>query len=665
MTAPIVRLSSTPHAGGHFELVVLAANPGGIACALRAAREGLRVLLVEASGHVGGMWSSGLQVFDTRYAGHRCPLLTEFTARLEAYYREKSGAGSPDHRMAQFGDPSRHGERPRFEPHVAELIFRDMLTACDRVRLLLGHQLVAVEKAGQSVRAILLCPGRTPGETLRVSGDLFVDATYEADLAAMAGAPFRVGREGTAEYDERHAGRRFTTIEPSGQPGRDLAQSLGLHLFNRTSRQVFPESTGAGDPAVQAYTVRLAITNVPGNRHEISRPTTYDRPRYLGLVDRGPDAHLKGYPLGSHYLRSDIAEFRLQANMPGGKADWIGGNLVGGNHGYPAATLAGRRQFYREHVDHALGMLYFLQHDPAVPVRVREHTREWGLARDEYADNRHVPYSMYVREARRLVGRYVFTEKDASLHPHHARSPIHADSVAFAEWPMDSHDCHPVRQPGSFNEGEFILADETRPSQIPYRCMTTNAVENLLVPVCLSATHVGWGTLRLETVFVHTGEAAGVAAAICLRDNVLPLHLKGDLLQEELMKRRIVVTYFADVELGRAHASTSHVQFLGARGFFAGYGANLEEPMGAGKAAAWEELLAASLVGVVDPNVLAARLTVLGSREAGELLPGSREDARALLRAHGWGEQRPLSVGAACQSFAEALRSVSAETSPA
>jgi hypothetical protein len=655
-----------PVSTSDYHIVVVGATPGGIACAMRCAREGLRVLLVEPSSHVGGMWASGVQVFDTRYAGHRCPVFAEFLARLEDYYCRTFGNGSVEHAMASFGDATRHGQRPRFEPHVAEKIFREMLADCEGVHLMPGYRAESVLKDAASIREVVFHSDyESNGAPLRVRAEIFVDASYDASLAALAGASFRIGREGRADFGESHAGTHFTTIEPIGESGHALARRLNLHFFNRTSRQIFPGSSGLGDRSVQAYTVRLVLTNRADNRREISRPKRYSRERYLGIIDRSPEAHTRGYPLSSHFLHGSIERFGLAANMPNGKMDWFGANLVGGNHDYPTAGHARRQELFRAHVEHALGLLYFLQHDPAVPISVREHTREWGLARDEYRDTDNLPPAMYVREARRLDGLHVFTEHDASRHPHHDRTPVYSDSIAFAEWPMDSHDCNPVRQPGSFNDGEFILAESTLPSQIPFRAMLTDAVDNLLVPVCLSATHVGWGTLRLEPVFVHTGEAAGVAAALSLRDHVALRSLRPGKLQWELLLRQIAVTYFADVNVGDADPWTREVQYLGARGFFSGYDAKPGDLVAPGLAAAWEDVLSGHLAGDEGPNVAAQRVAAASGPATRELpYPAfGHVSTAALLRRWGWNGRPPATRRAACHLLCGALREAEAALS--
>ncbi len=648
--------SSPPNPAGSYDVLVVGATPAGVACALRAAREGVRVLVAEASSHVGGMWASGVQVFDTRYAGHRCPVLSEFVARIESHYRTVRGEGSSDHVLSRFGDPSRHGERPRFEPHVAEKVLREMLADCPSVRLALGLRLESVRKDGVTLRHAVFRTAAPADDPIRVTADIFVDATYEAELAALAGATFRVGREGRDDFGEPHAGAHFTTIEPIGEAGHSIARRLNLHYFNRTSRRVFPGSTGQGDRAVQAYSARLVLTNRAENRQEIFKPAGYARDRYLGILDRSPDAHTRPYPLSSHYLHGSIEDYRFAVNVPGGKMDWLGANLVGGNHDYPLASRARRAELYRAHVAHSLGLLYFLQHDSAVPTRIRDHSREWGLARDEYRDNGNVPHAMYVREARRLAGRHVFTEHDASRHPLHQRTPLHPDSIAFAEWPMDSHDCNPVRQSGSFNDGEFILAEETLPSQIPFRCLLTDAVDNLLVPVAMSSTHIGWGTLRLEPVFVHTGEVAGLAAALSLRSNTSPGQLNGTFLQMELLRRRIAVTYFSDVDLGRDGESTAAMQFLGTKGFFGTYAATPDAVMTPPMVAAWQATLAGWLHDDADANASAGRnLRALVPATAGGAMPNARSSGNSELT--GWDPIDPVSVETAARQLFSLLGS--------
>jgi len=243
----------------------------------------------------------------------------------------------------------------------------------------------------------------------------------------------------------------------------------------------------------------------------------------------------------------------------------------------------------------------------------------------------------------------VFSEHDATRHPKHERSPIHADSIAFAEWPMDSHDCNPIRQPGSFNDGEMILAAETLPSQIPFRCLLTDAVENLIVPVAMSATHIGWGTLRLEPVFVHTGEVAGLAAAMCHRQGIPVARLDVPQLQNELLHRGLAISYFADLELCAADPMTNAVQRLSTQGYFGSYDATPWQTMSPGMIAAWRESLENCRGGRTDLNVNA------GLNAVARLKSQAPGPASLNRLASDWNPRDPLSVGDAARQLCELL----------
>lgn len=644
-----------------YEVIVFGASPGGIAASIRAAREKLNVLLVEPSKHVGGMWASGLQGFDTRYSGKRCPILSEFLERVQQYYIENFGKDSPEHLLSTFRNPSIHGNRPKFEAHVAESIFRQMIIEQEGLTFLSEYNLHDVKKQKDKIRSLLLNNTNEVGNNLLVSGNIFVDATYTADLAAMSGVAYHIGREGKKEFNEEHAGRLFTKIEPIGITGRQKSKRLNLHYFNRTARNIFPGSNGEGDNAVQAYCVRLTLTDVDENRKKIPKPENYDRDQFKGIIDRDLKAYQKRYPLGSHFLGYEFennSDITLNRTLQNGKTDWFGANFVGRNHNYPDATPKKRKIIYREHVNHALGMMYFLQHDSAIPFNIRDNFRRWGLPKDEYLDSGNIPWMMYVREARRIRGKYVFSEKDAIRHPDHARTPIHYDSIAFAEWPMDSHDCNPVRVPGSGNDGEFILADETLPSQIPYRCMISEQVENLLVPVCLSATHVGWGTLRLEPVFVHTGEAAAVAASLCIRDNIQPNKLNGKILQRELLKKKIVVSYFADIDLGGADHSNEAIQYLSTQGFFGQYSAKPNKKLQKEEIYLWQIILDRWIESCESVNSNAGFINQMreSKRDFKEL--ESKTLSHSLFEKIGWDPSQPIVVKEASKRMYSILQSI-------
>lgn len=457
------------------------------------------------------------------------------------------------------------------------------------------------------------------GEPTEISADVFVEATYEGDLIAAAGAPYRVGREARAEHDEQFAGRLFTQArgdryyprEAVGKAAGDSAPadrrgpldvppekrrgSLDLVPHPGGLTEIFPGSIGDGDDAIQAYNYRLCLSSDPENRRRPEKPADYDREEYLDAVEAVTESGLRSYLL----LRY----------LPHEKADMNAADLPSENHEYPDCGPERREEIADRHRRHTLGLLYFLQNDDAVPERIRDEARAWGLARDEFTDNDNFPWQFYVREARRLDGRYVFSENDARHAPGLDRTPVHENAIAIAEYPLDSHACHEERQVGSQPEGFFFASQVTRPAQIPYRTLLPKGIDNLLVPVPLSATHVGYGTIRLEPTWMHIGEAAGFAAALSLETGTSPSDLDVDSLQARLVGNGLMLSFFNEFDMDTGESWVEAVQYLGTKGFFGSYDARPADPLDEATASAWATV-AGSIVEneTVDPTARARRL---------------------------------------------------------
>lgn len=568
-------LSTTLH-----DVVVVGGTPGGIACAVRAAREGRRVLLVERGQHLGGMLTSGLGVEDTLYLGDRAPLYTEFREGVKRHYRETYGVDSEQYKTCAAG-------RLTFEPRVAEAVLTGMVEGEARVEVRRGLVPVAVERAGRRLVSVTLDDGTTE------RGAAFVDATYEGDLLALAGVAYRVGRESRSEFGEQHAGRLFTrhVSAPGGFPREAADGRLNLITFRLTGGEMGAGSTGEGDRAVQAFNYRVCLSRDPENRALPERPASYDRNDYLGMVLDQAETVETPYPLKAQLLLDDIQKLRMgQGVLPNHKQSWNQPTVPGAGHDWPEGDWETRERIAQRHWDHALGMLWFLQNDEAVPEAVREDARRWGLAKDEFADNGHRPYELYVREARRLVGRYVFTEHDGTLQKGSRRAPVHHDSIAITEWPMDSHECTTERQYGTLYDGKFLMAEATRPGQIPYRCLLPLDVDNLLVPVCMSCTHVGWGTLRLEPVWMHVGESAGHALALAHELGVEPADVPIERLQRRLVERGVMVTFFNEMDMATGARWVPAVQYWGTKGLFRSYDARPDDVLDASTASEWSRI---------------------------------------------------------------------------
>ena len=540
------------------------------------------MLLVNRHDHLGGILTSGLGVWDTQWEGKRSPIYDEVRGAIMEDYRTNYGADSPQYRDALPG-PSGF-TNGRFEPRVAEKVINEIVAREKNITVLRGFIPVALERDDALLTSLTL-HGVQGGSDRTVRAKVFADCTYEGDLAALAKVPYRVGREARAEFGEPHAGIIF--MRPVSQmPNPEAARLAALHDALKLRKfhgwqVVLPQSTGAADDAVQACNYRTMLTTDPANRVPISKPANYD----------------------VYFLKS--LEIFSGIEIPNSKFGWNRPQLIGRQTDYVEADWAARQRIEDEHWEMTTGLLYFLQNDLSVPSVVRRAWQEFGLAKDEFADNGYRPYDFYVREARRITGRAVMTEHDANLAPGLLRAPVHADSIAFTEWYLDSHSCTTARVPGGLDEGKAMLEKETFPAQIPYRCLLPQGVDNLLVPVCLSATHVAWGTVRLEPVFMQTGESAGLAAALALKNKTTPAQLNPDQLVRALCERRSMVTFFNDVNVSGDEKWIPAVQYFGAKGFFHDYTARMGVALKSATGKAWADGFAKLLKGELDPNALA------------------------------------------------------------
>jgi len=590
----------------NYDLVVVGGTPAGVACAVRAAREGLRVLLVNRHAHLGGILSSGLAVWDTIWEGRRSPIYDEIRAGLIDYYKTTYGEKSQAYLDCL---PAKTGHLVgRFESRAAEKVLTDLVAKEKNITVRTGYIPVSVDRTGAKINAVTVewFDGPTVAErgsvsrpptappSLTFTASTFADATYEGDLAALAGVPYRIGRESRQEFNEAHAGIIF--MRPvSAPPTPEGAEIVKLHdqlnLRRLTGWQLLtPQSTGAADAAVQACNYRTTLTTDPANRLPIPKPAHY----------------------APYYLRS-LEIFAGIERVPNDKYGWNRPQLVGRQTGYVEADWTTRQRILDEHWEMTMGLLYFLQNDATVPGIVREAWLKFGLPKDEYADNGHRPYEIYVREARRITGRAVFTQHDAMLPSGLRRAPIHPDSIAMTEWYLDSHSCTPVRISDALEEGKVMLHQESFPGQVPYRCLLPQGVDNLLVPVCLSATHVGWNAVRLEPVFMQIGEAAGLAAAHAKREAVPVAAIDADRLVRGLCERRSLVSFFNDVGVGADEAWVPAVEYFGTKGFFCDYDARPNEPLSRGIAQLWAEGFEALKRGDLDGAALSRAILQLTS----------------------------------------------------
>lgn len=549
-----------------YDLLVIGATPGGIAMSVRAAREGATVALISRQPHLGGMLSSGLGVWDTLYEGRRAPIYDGVRRAIFDYYRDRYG---PDSRQYRDCLPGRSGHtNGKFEPHVAEKVLTDLVNAEPRIVVFRGFEPVGADRKGRILQSVTF--GRVEGAgSITLSSKIFADCSYEADLLPIAGVGFRIGREPKSEFQEPHAGVIFMgqTAEPPNPAAARAAQEhrkLNLRKFPGHER-ILAGSTGARDDAIQAGNYRTILTSEPADRLPIPNPGPYEPARLAG-IEMG--AGIKPIPNGKVGLnRAQIlgAETRTYAT-----SDW-----------------ETRRRIMDEHWNLTLATLWFYQHDPAAPAELRARWAGFGLPKDEFRDNGHRPYEFYLREGRRLAGRFTFTEQDVTLLPDVPCAPVHPDSIAAIEWYIDSHPCLPREVDGSMPEGKMMLHQESFPGQLPYGALLSEEVDNLLVPVNVSATHVAWNTVRLEPTWMNIGESAAYAVLRALEERRTPAQIDVDELVRTLATRHVMIAFLNDVDVAADDPAVAAAEYFATKGFFAGYDADLLRPLSRPVAIAW------------------------------------------------------------------------------
>jgi hypothetical protein len=503
------------------DVVVYGGTAAGVIAAVAAGREDKWVILLEPGRHLGGMVSGGLGATDT---GNRKAIggySREFFARVREHYVQNYGADSEPVRDCSDGF--------HFEPHVAEVIFRQMLQEVPRVQVLLGQTLASVQKDGRRIRSIRTRVVARRGYD-EFTAPVFIDASYEGDLMARAGVTSAVGREGRDAYGESIAG--VQTRSPAHQWPVPV-RALDEHGQPLPGVQPGPAGTpGAGDRKVQAYNFRLCMTDRPDNRVPFPKPADYDPNRYELLaryLAQKPDLH--------------VGQLMNPVRMPNGKTDTnnngpFSTDHIGANWDYPEADLATRQRIRDDHVSYTQGFLYFLANDPRVPEPLHKEMQAWGLAKDEFADTGNWPFQLYVREARRMRGLYVMTQADVM------DDREKDDSVGLGSYNTDSHHCQRIALPdgSALNEGDFQVHVE--PYAISYRSLVPKRqeCENLLVPVCLSASHVAYGTIRMEPVYMILGQATGVAAALAIDGKTTVQRVPIETLQAKLKEQKAVLS---------------------------------------------------------------------------------------------------------------------------
>lgn len=531
---PVGAAAATPRAKAGAaktaDLVVYGCTSAGVTAAVAASDLGKTVTLLCTNDYVGGMTTNGLGWSDT--GNHRAigGMALQFYREIKRWY-DQPGAWTASVRPSDATENFvNDGAQWIFEPHVAERIYDGWLQR-KGITVVRNHRLDrstgGVTKRGARIVAIRSEDGG------RYPGKMFIDATYEGDLMAAAGVTFAVGREANATYGETLNGvqtrnsvkHQFTKdIDPYVVPGQ-RASGLLPHISSER-----PGPDGSADRKVQAYMYRLCLTDVAANQAPLPRPDGYD-PREFALLGR--------------YLATGVDDvFRKFDRIPNGKTDvnnWgaFSFDAIGMNYGYPTASYAQRDAILAAHRRYQQGVLWYLAHDASVPPRIRTEMQRWGLCRDEFTRNANWPREIYVREGRRMVSDFVMAE------PHLTRTKPTPEPIGMGSYNMDSHNVQRIVDARGFvrNEGNIeVSPGDAYP--ISYRAIVPKRTQatNLLVPVALSASHIAYGSIRMEPVFMILGESAATAASLAIDGKTSVQDVAYPKLQAALLRRKQILS---------------------------------------------------------------------------------------------------------------------------
>ena len=486
------------------DICIYGGSSAGVMAAYTAKKMGKSVILIEPSNRLGGLTTGGLGQTDIGNKYAVAGLSLDFYRRIGQHY-------------GKF-------EQWTFEPHVAKELFEQYIKEAN-IKVVYNYRLQSVSTEKGAIKAITIENAIQPNQSTNqiIKAKVFIDCTYEGDLMAKSGVSYFTGRESNSTYGETYNGVQFMDkhqfpdgVDPYKIPGK---KESGL-LWGISNETLAPN--GTGDKKIQTYNIRVCFTNNPSNRIPITQPDDYQPERYellLRVLEKKPVKNIGG--------------FTSIAPMPNNKTD-INNNgafstdMIGENWDYPEADYNKRIEIKKAHDNYVKGFFYFIGHDPRMPSYLRKEMLQWGYPKDEYTDNKNWTPQMYVRETRRMIGEYVMTQLNCE------GKDVVKDGIGLAAYTMDSHNCQRLVVNGMVkNEGD-VQVGGFDPYPIAYRSVIPKKKEctNLLVPVCLSASHIAYGSIRMEPVFMVLAQSAAVAACLSIDNNQALQEVNIDQLQK-------------------------------------------------------------------------------------------------------------------------------------
>ena len=518
------------------DIIIYGGTSAAIIAAVEVVKSGKSVLIVSPEQHLGGLTSGGLGFTDTGNKAVIGGLSREFYHRVWLHYKDAAAwnwQNQSDFGNKGQGTVAMDGEFRTmwlFEPHVAERVFEDFVKE-NNIKVLRGEWLdrkMGVVKKKGNIISFLTLSGKV------FKGKMFIDATYEGDLMAVAGINFHVGREGNAKYNETFNGVQTGVFQHDHHFKSNISPykikddpSSGLLPYISAEP---PGEFGAADKKIQAYCFRMCMTNHPENSVAFPKPDNYDASKYELL--------LREFNTG----RNDwFSKFDV---LPNKKTDTnnhgaFSSDFIGMNYDYPEADYQRRAEIIKQHYDYQAGLLWFVANDPRVPDAIRTKMASYGLAKDEFKDNNHWPHQIYVRESRRMIGDYITTEHDVMQR---IETP---ESIGMGSYHIDSHNTQRYVTSEGYvqNEGD-IGVKPPGPYRISYGSIVPKKEEctNLFVPVCVSSSHIAYGSIRMEPVFMILGQSAAVAACLAIDEKCAIQDVSYNQLKKLLENKNQILT---------------------------------------------------------------------------------------------------------------------------
>jgi hypothetical protein len=497
-----------PKAQNTYQIVVYGGTSAGVIAAYSAKKMGKSVVLIEPSNRLGGMSSGGLGQTDIGNKFAITGLSRDFYKRIGKHYGV--------------------AEQWIFEPHVAENTFKQYIAEA-KIPVLFSRRISRLKKNGTKIVSLVLEDADGQKKPVIIQGAQFIDCSYEGDLMAKAGVSYTVGREANSQYNETYNGVQLLDkhqfpdgIDPYKIPGKPES---GL-LWGISDQKL--QANGSADKAVQAYNFRLCLTTNKTNQLSITKPADYDSTQYELLLRQIAATKPKELTWQLMHIQP-MPNDKTDINNCGGFST----DMIGANYNYPEADYAKRKAIIKAHESYTKGLLYFLGNDSRVPAHLRAEMKQYGYPKDEYPENEHFSPQLYIRESRRMIGQYVMTQANCQ-----GKTSV-TDPIGLAAYTMDSHNCQRIVVNGMVkNEGD-VQVGGFPPYPISYRAILPKSTEcqNLTVPVCLSASHIAYGSIRMEPVFMVLGQSAAMAAALAI-DQKVPLEMVDAKKIELILKQK-------------------------------------------------------------------------------------------------------------------------------